>query len=254
MLCFWSEKHVWTGGLSIPLRWVCALVGLVAVLCMAFVRSPSKKLTVHCCAGARPRLPLRRRRRCKVSGLTSTLWAMVWFFLSCRIGEARKPGPDWTLSVANLSGLNTRAFGFADSDYDVWLFSETHLTKVGIQVFWSNVRSVSPDYKAFQHGCPIAPRSEASDIGQWSGVGVMAKFPTRRLPHSWPACMYHSGRQVCTSFCAHGLWISGVVVYGTPTGPTHPKGRLSTVLNICLDQGTSLETSIMTGIVFTQSP
>ena len=155
----------------------------------------------------------------------SFLYAVLWICLSCRIGEARKPGPEWTVSVANLSGLNTRAFGFADSPYDVWMFSETHLTKVGAQAFWSNVRSVNPMYQAFLPGCPVAPRSEASDIGQWSGVGVMAKFPVRRLPHSWPSCMYHSGRLVCSSFCAHGLWVSGVVVYGTPTGPTHPKGR-----------------------------
>ena len=158
-------------------------------------------------------------------GVHPVLLAVLWFCLSVRIGEARKPGPDWTVSVANLSGLNTRAFGFTDSAYDVWLFSETHLTKVGAQVFWSNVRSSSPAYTAFQHGCPVAPRSEASDIGQWSGVGVMAKFPIRRLPHQWSSCLYHSGRLVCTSFCAHGLWVSGVVVYGTPTGPTHPKGR-----------------------------
>lgn len=151
--------------------------------------------------------------------------SLVVLSLSCRIGEASKPGPEWQIAVANPSGLNTRAFGFSDSPYDVWLFSETHLTQPGIKTFWSNVRASAPGYKSFTHGCPIAPRSEVSDIGQWSGVAVMSKFPARRLPHAWPSCMYNSGRLVCTSFCAHGLWISGVVVYGTPTGPTHPRGR-----------------------------
>ena len=43
-------------------------------------------------------------------GVHPVLLAVLWFCLSVRIGEARKPGPDWTVSVANLSGLNTRAF------------------------------------------------------------------------------------------------------------------------------------------------
>ena len=48
-------------------------------------------------------------------GVPSFLYAVLWICLSCRIGEARKPGPEWTVSVANLSGLNTRAFGFGQS-------------------------------------------------------------------------------------------------------------------------------------------
>ena len=127
--------------------------------------------------------------------------------------------------VANTNGLNTRAFSLAHSPYDVWLFSETHLTKAGANIFWSNVRSSSPDYVTFIPGCPVAPRSESSEIGQWSGVGVLSKFPTRRLPHTWSPSAYKSGRLVCTAFCAFDLWISGVVVYGTPTGPTHPRGK-----------------------------
>lgn len=151
------------------------------------------------------------------------LWAFL--VLACRVGEAKKPGPDWTVSVANFNGLNGKAFGFADSSYDVWLFSETHLTLPGLKTFWGNVRSVNQNYRAFQHGCPVAPRSETSDIGQWSGVGIMATFPVRRLPHDWSVGAYHSGRLLCTSFCAHGIWVSGVQVYGTPTGPTHPNGK-----------------------------
>ena len=208
---------------------VCACVRLLSGLggglsscwsCLVGVSVDSSTKVPVCQSSSRPRrLPCVGNRGCP------TFLAFVLLCLSCRIGEARKPGPEWSIAVANLSGLNTRAFGFADSHYDVWLFSETHLTQIGLKVFWNNVRTSNPAYKSFQHGCPIAPRSEASDIGQWSGVGVMAKFPVRRLPHSWPSCMYNSGRLVCTSFCAHGLWISGVVVYGIPTGPTHPKGR-----------------------------
>eukprot|EP00435_Cladocopium_sp_Y103_P022951 s31_g5.t1 len=175
---------------------------------------------------------LGRRRSRRVVGLSpsvvSFLWTWILVCANCRIGEARKPGPDWTMAVANLNGLNNRAFGLASGDFDTWLFSETHLTKVGAKVFWSNLRSAGSPYRAFVTGCTVAPRSESSEVGQWSGVAVLSTFPVRRLPHAWPTVAYNSGRLVCTSVCAHGLWISGVTVYGTPTGPTHVNGRYVT--------------------------
>lgn len=149
----------------------------------------------------------------------------VLLCLSCRVGEARKPGPEWQIAVANTNGLNSRAFSLVDSPYEVWLFSETHLTKTGAKVFWSNLRGTSSGFVSFLTGCPVAPRSESSEIGQWSGVGVLSKFPARRLPHAWSPSAYNSGRLVCSAFCAFDLWVSGVVVYGTPTGPTHLKGK-----------------------------
>ena len=53
--------------------------------------------------------------------------------------------------------------------------------------------------------------------------------------HSWTPAAYQSGRLVCTSFCAHGLWISGHAVYGTPTGPTHVNSKVE-VTNALLQQ------------------
>ena len=141
------------------------------------------------------------------------------------VGEAFTPGPEFRIGVANLNGLNNKAFGFADYSVDTWILSETHLTKGGIVTFQPNLRQAKTPYKSFIHGCPVAQRSLASDIGQWSGVGVLTSFPARRLPHSWPPVAYNSGRLLCSGFCAKGVWISGVTVYGTPTGPTHVNGR-----------------------------
>ena len=157
-------------------------------------------------------------------------WPRRWFvwicvLLAARVGEATHPGPNWTLGVANLNGLNTRAFTLAESTVDSWLFSETHLTAPGEKAFRANLREAKAPYTSFVGGSPVPARSEVSDIGQWSGVGVLSKYPVRRLSHKWPEVVYRSGRLVCVSICCQGIWVSGVVVYGTPTGHTHVNGR-----------------------------
>lgn len=173
-------------------------------------------------------LPYRHRpgvRGCGGSVSRSPWWLRWGLLFACsRVGEAVVPGPNWSLAVANMNGLSNRAFGLAEGQYDTWLLSETHLTEAGIKAFKVNLRLAQSSYAAFVSGCPVAPRSEVSDVGQYSGVGVLSKFPVRRLPHAWSPATYRSGRLVCSSVCAHGLWISGVVVYGTPTGPTHVNG------------------------------
>ena len=164
------------------------------------------------------------------------LWAVFLSLLG--VGEALTPGPEFTIGVANMNGLHNKAFGLADSPVDSWILSETHLTKGGIAMFQSNLRQSGSPYTAFIHGCPVAQRSITSDIGQWSGVGVLSRFPSRRLPHSWPDVAYNSGRLLCSGFCAKGVWISGVTMYGTPTGPTHVNGRDVTdeLLSLALDR------------------
>ena len=155
-----------------------------------------------------------------------------------RVGEARHPGPDWTFGVANLNGLNAKAFGLAESPVDTWLFSETHLTAPGEKVFRANLKEAKAPYTAFVGGAPVPPRSLVSDIGQFSGVGVLSHFPVRRLSHAWPELVFRSGRIVCVSVCCHGLWVSGVVIYGTPTGGTHAQGKevTNSLLELALDR------------------
>ena len=164
-----------------------------------------------------------KARTCRPFSLFPWWLRWVWLFACLRVGEAMVPGPTWTLCVANMNGLSNRAFGLGD-DYDTWLISETHLSAVGLKAFQANLRMAHSPYTSFVSGCPVAPRSEVSEVGQFSGVGVLSKFPVRRLPHAWTPAVYRSGRLVCSSVCAHGLWVSGVVVYGTPTGPTHVNG------------------------------
>ena len=162
------------------------------------------------------------------TSLSGRGWTWLWWILlllSVRVGEASHPGPPWSFGVANLNGLNSKAFGFTDSQVDTWLLSETHLTAAGEKVFRANLREAQAPYTAFVGGSPVPPRSLVSDIGKFSGVGVLSKFPVRRLPNAWPEIAFRSGRLVCVSVCCQGLWVSGVVIYGTPTGGTHTQGK-----------------------------
>lgn len=169
-------------------------------------------------------------RALSLRGGTLGPWARKWRWWICvllavRFGEAAHPGPSWSLGVANLNGVNSKAFVLAESTVDSWLLSETHLTAPGEKVFRSNLREARAPYTSFVGGSPVPARSEVSDIGQWSGVGALSRFPVRRLSHQWPDVVYRSGRLVCVSICCHGIWVSGVIVYGTPTGHTHVNGR-----------------------------
>ena len=162
---------------------------------------------------------------CRFDGNAQRALLWICLVMLVRVGEASHPGPHWTLGVSNLNGLHSKAFMLAESTVDTWFFAETHLTAPGEKAFRANLREAQAPYKSFVGGSPVPPRSEVSDIGQWSGVGVLSKFPVRRLSHRWPSVVYNSGRLVCVSVCCHGIWVSGVVVYGPPTGHTHVNGR-----------------------------
>ena len=154
--------------------------------------------------------------------------AWVWWIVVLsvvRFGEASHPGPTWTFGVANLNGLNSKAFGLAESSTDTWLFSETHLTVPGEKAFMANLREAKAPYRSFVGGSPVPPRSTVSDIGQFSGVGALSRFPVRRLARDWPDLAFRSGRLVGVSVFCQGIWVSGVIIYGTPTGGTHSQGK-----------------------------
>ena len=210
------ESCVWSGFTGVLWMWHCLCGLLCLASCFAWILSAPR-------AGPSLWNFVGPPRRSSAPPRKLYLWAL---FLSLwGVGEALTPGPAFTIGVANMNGLNNKGFGFHDSEVDSWILSETHLTKGGIATFRSHLRQAKSPYSHFIHGCPVAPRSLTSDIGQWSGVGVLSRFPSRRLPHTWPDVAFNSGRLLCSGFCAKGVWISGVTVYGTPTGPTHVNGR-----------------------------
>lgn len=167
------------------------------------------------------------------------LW-LFWFWLfMARVGEASVPGPSpsWSLGVCNPGGLQDKAH-LLPQDVDVWLVSETHFTESSFRSFRGSLCSKSSGYRWIVPGAFVPPRSLASDVGVWSGVAAVSSWPTRALPHSWPAELVASGRVLVSATCCHDLWITGVLVYGAPTGPTHPQAQQSTnaMLDMAIDR------------------
>ena len=149
--------------------------------------------------------------------------------LCCRIGEAKVPGPnEWKIGTCNPAGLNNKGHLFEDLSADLWLISETHLTSTGCQAFKNGLRRELSEPHWFVQGYPVRPRSTVSNLGTWAGVGVLSRHPTQALPHDWAPWAYESSRIVATTTYLNQMWVSGVVMYGMPTGPTHPQAKART--------------------------
>ena len=153
--------------------------------------------------------------------------------LACRVGEAAVPGPSssnvpsWSLGVCNPSGLLHKGHLLCNQ-VDVWAVSETHLSLAAYRRFRNELRSHGSDFQWCVPGVHVPCRSTVSDVGAWSGVAVISQWPTRSLPADWNYALAASGRLVCTTTYLHGLWVSGVTMYGTPCGPTHPNAKATT--------------------------
>ena len=195
-------------------------------------------LSLSCFVSLYGCLPWRLRFRFVVCPSRSLV--PVWLIALCcvRFGEACHPGPSWTLGLCNINGLSSKVGFFHDNPCDTWLLCETHLTASGKRSFAHALRGLQSPYVNFAHGHPVMPRTEASDVGQWTGVGVVSKCPLRSLPHSWPAHVYKCSRLACTASLHHNVWVSGCVMYGPPGGPTHPKARetVDHLLQLCIDR------------------
>ena len=141
------------------------------------------------------------------------------------MGEAKTPGPDhpsstWSLGVCNPSGLQGKATLLSGIDAEVIAISETHLTAVSRSTVLASLRAHSR-YKYLVTGAPLAPRTTASQAGQYSGVGVVSAVPSRALCVDWPPDLFDTGRvQVVGSFLGN-MWVTGAVAYGYPQSKYH---------------------------------
>ena len=167
-------------------------------------------------------------------GLGRPFRAFLSFLLiltMCRIGEARVPGPDdhtWTLGVCNPSGLQGKQHVLSGVPADIVAISETHLSKQAKRNLTLGLRSTKSRFKNVLSGAPMAPRSTASDAGQWGGVAFASAYPCRTVAAPWPEDLYETGRIQFAAFFTPAAWITGSVVYGYPEGRTHLQAQTKT--------------------------
>ena len=164
----------------------------------------------------------------RVSSFQTPAWYLLWISLLCRLGEATTPGPVWNLGVCNPAGLPGKAHLLSQHDVDVWLISETHLSSQGFRSFKRDLRLENSCLNWCVPGQHVRPRQSTSDHGNWGGVAICSRHPTRALPQAFPVHAYATSRLVCGATCLGNFWISGVVLYGVPKGPTHPRARINT--------------------------
>ena len=173
----------------------------------------------------------RRNQFVLVDGLSifrKPFWLLMALAMSCRLGEASTPGPPWSIGLCNPAGLPGKAHLLAQHDVDLWLISETHLTSSGYRGFKADLRYEKSDLRWSVPGHHVQPRCTSSDHGNWGGVAIFSKHPSRKLPQNFSETAHLSSRLVCGTTCIGDLWVSGIVLYGVPKGPTHPRARLNT--------------------------
>lgn len=158
----------------------------------------------------------------------------------CRIGEARVPGPDapWKLGICNPSGLQGKHHILSSIDANAVAISETHLTKVGRRNLQLSLRSHRSKFKQVLAGAPLAPRSDSSDAGLYSGVALVSGYPCRALAVAWPPDVYETARLQFSAIFAPIGWTSGAVIYGYPEGRNHPHAlpRTEALLDFAFDR------------------
>ena len=180
------------------------------------------------------------------------LWVFLTVFLglSCRVGEAKTPGPPvqssdaaWSIWVCNPSGLLGKGPLLASLQSDIIAVSETHLTAVSKSMLLTSLKATSP-YKYVVTGAALQPRTTTGHAGTYSGVAVVSQVPSRSLGSCWPLDMFETGRvQLVGSFVNH-MWVTGGLLYGYPAGRLHVNAleRTNAMLNHLVEHMTQVAT------------
>ena len=153
-----------------------------------------------------------------------------------RIGEASLPGPSsapteasWSIGVCNPSGLLGKSHIIAQIPSDVIAVSETHLTTVSRNSFLGSLKATNSGLCQMVTGAPMAPRSIVSEAGDWAGVSIISKCPSRALQVGWPPDLFETGRIQFSASFIDPFWLCGSVIYGYPPGVTHPRAFENTM-------------------------
>ena len=161
---------------------------------------------------------------CGDNGKGGFWFLMVFLFGMLRIGEARHPGPEatseWHFGIFNTSGLCSKTDMIAFQPGDIWVASETHLTRSGVVKLRTGLKALRSQYQYVVPGAPCVQRSSA-DVGIYSGVAMISAYPARPLPHDFCQNSFLSSRIQVAGVNVAGQWIHVGMVYGVPKGKTH---------------------------------
>ena len=222
MLLFWGFSGLAPGGCSPFEAWfLCVVSCWFAMIVKPSSRGCGKKAQIQNFS------QVVRSHRCACGGFGPVVRLFVALCACCRVGEASHPGPVnleqdqfcWHLGLCNPSGVNSKYDQLSHQAGDIWLVCESHLTKHGYTRFRKGLNQLQSPFKYTVPGAPCQPRSE-SDVGGFSGVLTLSRFPARPLPNDFDASLFNTGRIQVSGICVHGLWVTAGLVYGFPDSPT----------------------------------
>ena len=151
-------------------------------------------------------------------------WLRLFLLCGCRVGEALHPGPVdsslWTCGIFNPSGLTTKTDFVSQIDGDIWLGSETHLTRSGLARPRHGLRAQKSRFTSVVAGAPCAQRVQA-DAGSYAGVIALSAYPARSLPHAIDPELFASARVLVCGIAIRQMWIQVGVAYGYPQSAQH---------------------------------
>ena len=161
-----------------------------------------------------------------------------WLFCLClfgvlRVGEASNPGPvascdaQWTLGIANPSGLNGKLDQVNHMPGDAWILTETQLSQRGISTFVKGLKMLQSPWKYAVAGAPCSHRAR-TDTGTHSGVMFVSKLPSRALPHSFDASVYDTARVQVVGVAVAKTWVTVGLLYGVPCNASHKQAKYQT--------------------------
>ena len=149
-----------------------------------------------------------------------------------RYGEAQHPGPKsenlLRLGVSNTTGVRRKEKHILDMGVGIWHLTETHLTKAtsrtSVGQFKHLARQQNREVRCVT-GAPVPIRSNSSWAGMWTGVAVLADFPTSPIQIQWQQEHWDSARIMMSRTWVGSTPITSATFYGYPTSPTWPQSR-----------------------------
>eukprot|EP00435_Cladocopium_sp_Y103_P054503 s775_g17.t1 len=148
-----------------------------------------------------------------------------------RVGEATHPGPmpvpGWQFGLCNPSGLNSKTDHVAAMQGDIWVVSETQLSKLGFSKFQQGLKALKSPWKYVVPGAACPERGPTA-TGTHSGVMLLSQHPARALPHSFDVDMYASARVQVAGVVLHGVWVTVGMLYGVPCNANHKQAKFQT--------------------------
>ena len=149
-----------------------------------------------------------------------------------RYGEALHPGPLLSgllsVSVSNPTGIRRKEKHMLEQGVGIHHYAETHLTSItsrsSIGILKTLARQHHREVRCVT-GADVKVRTNSQWAGAWSGVAMMADFPTTRLNVQWPPEHWASSRLLMSRSWIGNVPVTSCTFYGYSSGPTWPKAR-----------------------------